>query len=114
MDHTESQLEQRFQEAMVGIYEAARRWKPAYYAIRFLRLVSDHGGRNAADRLLATDQPSEVSLSFSFAATGNLEVSVEYPVLTEPWRSPFKPRQLAAARKRVQDHECELPPDDGS
>jgi len=114
MDGTESQLEQRFQEGMVGIYEAVRRLKPACYAIRFLHPVSDHGGRNAADRLLATDQPSEVFTELFLRGKGNLEVSVEYLVLTEAWRSLFKPRQLAAARKRLQDHECELPPDDGS
>lgn len=59
MSLDESQLERQFHVAMLEIYEAAKRLKPPYHAPRFLRMVHEHGGRETANRLLATAEPSE-------------------------------------------------------
>lgn len=55
---TDSNLEQ-FDQAMRGIYDAARKLKPPYHATYFLRMVNEHGGKETANRLLATNRPSE-------------------------------------------------------
>jgi len=48
-----------FHHAMVVIYEAAKRLEPPYRAERFIRMVHELGGKETADRLLATGDPSE-------------------------------------------------------
>src|SRR5947209_6675880 len=112
MSPNENQLEQQFHEAMLGIYEAAKRLKPPYHAPRFLRMVHEHGGREAANRLLATGEPSEGFTQLFLRGKDNLRISVEYLVLENPWRNLFTPEQLAVARERLRDYECEPPPED--
>ena len=59
MPQQDVQLEKRFHQAMLGIYDAAKRLKPPYNATRFLRMVNEHGGKDTADTLLATPDVSE-------------------------------------------------------
>jgi len=105
------ELERQFHQAMLQIYEDARRLRPPYYATRFLRMVREHGGRRAADTLLATGEPSE-GFTELFLRGRRLDLSVEYLVLKHPWRDLFTADQLAVARKRLKDHEFDPPPDD--
>lgn len=115
MNATESQLEEQFHEAMLEIYEAAKRLKPPYRAPRFLRMVHQHGGRETANRLLATGEPSEGFTQLLLRGKENLKISVEYLVLRNPWREVlFSEDQRAKARKRLRDYECEPPPEDGA
>ena len=102
-----------FHAAMLDIYEAAKRLKPPYNAPRFLRMVHEHGGKDTADRLLATGDPSEGFTQLFLRGPQNLCISVEYVVLQNPWRALFEPEQLAVARKRLLDHKCQPPPEDG-
>ena len=111
MAHTEIQLEQQFHDAMLHIYEAAKRLKPPYHPTRFLRQVKERGGRQAADYLLATQEVSE-GFTELFLRGRRLDLSVEYLVLTTPWRQLFSPEQLGVARKRLEQHEFAPPPED--
>lgn len=112
MAQNESQLEKRFHEAMLGIYDSAKRLKPPYPATRFLRMVHEHGGKETADRLLATGDPSEGFTELFLRGKDNLKISVEYVVLQNPWRELFTDEQLEVARKRLRDYKCDPPPDD--
>jgi len=112
MSREENQLEKRFHEAMLGIYESAKKLKPPYNAPRFLRMVNEHGGKEAADRLLATGNPSEGFTELFLRGKENLRISVEYVVLQNPWRELFSDEQLEVARNRLREHRCDLPPDD--
>ena len=113
MPQTETQLEQQFHDAMLHIYEAAKQLKPPYHATRFLRLVNERRGKQAADYLLAT---AEVSEGFTelFLRGRRLDLSVEYLVLSEPWHQLFSPEQLEVARERLVKHEFDPPPSDAS
>ncbi|APR34340.1 hypothetical protein [Paraburkholderia sp. SOS3] len=108
---TDATLEQ-FDRAMRGIYDAALRLNPPYRANLFLRMVNEHGGKEAANRLLATRNPSEGFTQLFLRGLENLCLSVEYLVLQKPWRDLFTAEQLAVARKRLIDVQCPLPADD--
>ncbi|KVE90682.1 hypothetical protein WJ01_01180 [Burkholderia vietnamiensis] len=108
---TNKTLEQ-FDQAMRGIYDAARQLKPPYHATYFLRMVNEHGGKEAANRLLATANPSEGFTQLFLRGRENLRLSVEYLVLQQPWCDLFTEEQLAVARKRLISVECPLPADD--
>jgi len=92
---------------MLGIYEAAKQLDPPYHAMRFHQMVNRCGGKEAANRLLAKDQPSE-GFTELFLRGERLDLSVEFLVLDNPWRTLFTPEQLDIARERLL--ECEFPP----
>ncbi|PLP96264.1 hypothetical protein [Cupriavidus pauculus] len=105
----------QFDQAMRGLYDAALKLKPPYRATYLLGMVNRHGGKEAANRLLAAAKPSD-SLTELFLRGGreSLRLSVEYLVLQQPWRTLFTEDQLAVARKRLVGYECPLPADDQS
>lgn len=72
-------------------------------------MVNEHGGKETADRLLATSQPSEGFTELFLLGKENLKITVEYLVLLEPWRQLFEVEQLAIARKRLKEVGCEVP-----
>lgn len=96
-----SQLERDFHEAMLGIYDAALRLKPPYRATYFRRMVLERGGRQAANDLLATEEPSS-GFTELYLRGRRLDLSVEYLVLEKPWRDLFSPEQLEVARGRLE------------
>jgi 5-methylcytosine-specific restriction endonuclease McrA len=102
----------QFHQAMLGIYDAARRLKPPYTAGDFRRMVLEMGGKGAADKLLAMGNPSEGFGTLLLRGKDALRLSVEYLVLQNPWRELFEPEQLAVARKRLRDVRCDPPPED--
>jgi hypothetical protein len=104
-------LERRFHDEMLGIYEAAKRLKPPYRANQFRQFVLERGGKDAADTLLATPNVSE-GFTELFIRGRRLDLSVEYLVLSNPWRQLFTTEQLAVARNRLQQHEFDPPPED--
>jgi hypothetical protein len=105
-------LLKQFDEAMLGIYDAARSLKPPYVAGDFLRMVVEMGGKAAADQLLASGNPSQGFAKLFSYGPDTLKLSVEYLVLQKPWRELFEPEQLAVARRRLKDVQCQLPPED--
>lgn len=107
-----SDLIDAFHEAMLDIHRAEVQLRPPYHAPRFLSMVNQHGGKDTADRLLAASEPSTGFTQLFIRGKDNLRISVEYLVLQNPWRQLFTEEQLAVARQRLQDVECELPSDD--
>ncbi|MGF6412388.1 hypothetical protein [Paraburkholderia sp. MM5482-R1] len=105
---------QDFDQAMHGIYHGALKLKPPYRAAYFLRMVNEHGGKETANRLLATSNPSEGFTQLFLRGRENLRLSVEYLVLQRRWRDLFTTEQLAVARKRLISVQCPLPSDDQS
>lgn len=104
----------QFHLAMLGIYDAALKLKPTYKATGFLRMVNEHGGKETADRLLATGKPSQGFTELYLRGKDNLKLSVEYIVLQNPWCELFSMEQLKIARARLRQVECPAPPDDAA
>jgi hypothetical protein len=102
------QLEQRFHHAMLGIYEAVKNLDPPYHPTYFLQMVNQYSGKEAADRLLATTEPSQ-GFTELFLRGRRLDLSVEHLVLQNPWRDLFTPEQLAVARQRLSEYGFEPP-----
>lgn len=98
----DNQLEREFHDAMLAIYEAALGLKPPYRATYFRRMVLERGGRQAANDLLATDEPSS-GFAELYLRGQRLDLSVEYLVLKKRWRELFSPEQLEVARKRLEE-----------
>ena len=106
------EINERFKAAMLGLYEAGLRLKPTYRATSFLNMVEEHGGKGAADRLLATGNPSSGFTELYLRGEESLKISVEYLVLQNPWRELFTEDQRAVARQRLEAVRCNPPPDD--
>lgn len=106
------EISDQFHNAMLGIYDAALQLTPPYPAKLFLRMVQENGGKLAADKLLATPQPSQGFTELFLRGKENLRLSVEYLVLQNPWRTLFTGEQLVIARKRLKEVECTPPQDD--
>ena len=108
-------LEDAFHTAMLQLYYAcAARMKPPYFASRFLELVLEHGGRDAADQLLASPALAPVFAELCLRGPDHLTYSVEHLVLQAPWRALFSREQLATARDRLVHAGGALPDDDAS
>jgi hypothetical protein len=112
MPDYEERLEKQFHAELMASYEAALRLKPPYKSPVFLRMLNEHGGRETANRLLATREPSDGFTQLFLRGKENLKLSVEYTVLRNPWRDLFDDNQLAEARRRLRDVGCEPPPED--
>lgn len=106
------ELAEQFHHAMIGIYDAALQLKPPYRAKLFLKMVHEHGGKETADRLLATVKPSTGFSELYLRGKESLGLSVEYLVLKDPWRTLFTEQQLSVARKRLKEVHCPLPSED--
>lgn len=94
-------LEKQFHKAMVNIYVTAKR-ECSYNATYFMRMVSNHGGLEAAKRLLATNKPSE-----GFATLfmhHRLDLSVEAHVIQSEFAVLFTPEEIAIAKARLREY----------
>ena len=110
---TKNLLDQ-FHQEMLATYDAALKLKPPYRARSFLTMLGEHGGKGTADRLLATSKPSNGFTELYLRGKEKLRLSVEYLVLSDPWRVLFTEKQLEVARKRLKEVQCPLPPEDSS
>lgn len=72
-------------------------------------MVQRNGGEAAPDQLLASANPSAGSTELFLRGRENLEPTVEYLVLQEPWSQPFGDEQFAVARKRLREVTVEPP-----
>ncbi len=97
---------------MLAIYDKAGDLPDPYRPTRFKKMVQDYGGKEAADRLLASSE-TPVGLGKLFVhANGDyeaLKISMEYLVLSDPWKTLFTEEQLAVARKRLKDMKVPFP-----
>ncbi len=92
-------LEERFHEAMLGIYEEAATfdYRPTY----FLRMVNEQGGLSAARSLLNGAELTEGLVRLW--QEDRLDISVEALVLREPWNALFTAEELAKARHLLEE-----------
>lgn len=93
--------ELEFHEAMLSIYKQAKA-ECDYNATRFLRMVNEQGGLQAAKTLLHAPGYSE-----GFTAIwecGRLDLTMEALVLRGEWRDLFSEGELKTARKRLEDY----------
>ena len=89
---------------MLAIYDKAWDLPKPYRPTEFKRMVLNYGGKEAADRLLATSNPSAgLPQRFLHGGYDALKISMEYLVLSDPWKTLFTEEQLAVARKRLKD-----------
>ncbi len=94
-----SQAERQFHQAMVEIYETAKR-DLGYNATRFLQMISEHGGLAAARQLLWTDQPSDGFTTLW--SHHRLDLTVEAHVLKDEYASLFTDADREQARRRLE------------
>lgn len=96
-----TELERAFHRAMVDVYRRARS-ELGYDATRFLQMVNESGGLEAARQLLRAPAVSD-----GFAVLwerGRLDLSVESQVLRPEFRSLFTEAERATARRRLEQH----------
>ena len=91
-----------FHRAMVQIYETARR-DVDYKPTRFLQMVSEHGGVEAARHLLRADTPSEGFITLW--AAGRLDLTVEAHVLKPEYADLFTEEERRIARRRLDEYQ---------
>jgi len=106
------QLEDRFTAACKRLYDAGLKLHPQYRAAALLGMVGRYGGKEAADRILSWPAPMEGFTRLLLSGVKNLQLSLEYLVLQNPWRSLFTPAQLAVVRQRLLEVGGTLPPED--
>ena len=93
-------LEAVFHQEMLGIYDSAKD-RCGYTASRFVQMVHERGGIQAAKDLLHSPHYPE-GLTTLWEC-GCLDISVEALVLKEPLRQFFTDEELAVAEKRLRD-----------
>jgi hypothetical protein len=101
-------LEREFHSAMLRIYTKA---SAGYNASRFLAMVSEMGGVDAARTLLRSAHVSEGYTALW--ERGHLELTVEALMLEPRWRPLFTPEERDIARKRLLEYRYSgpLPPE---
>jgi hypothetical protein len=96
------QLDIEFNEAMLDIYRKAKS-EAKYNAQRFLQMVVEHGGLEAARMLIHSETVSE-----GYAALwerGRLDLTVEAMILeTQKYHSLFTEDELQVCSQRLKDY----------
>ena len=101
-----NQLEVEFHEAMLDIYRKAKS-EARYNAQRFLQMVVDHGGPEAARMLIDSRTVSDGYTALY--ERGRLDLTVEAMVLeTEKYHLLFTPVQLEVCAKRLKDYKYDV------
>ena len=100
-----SDLEGQFHEAMVDIYEVAKR-EICYTATYLLQMVLEHGGLAAARRLLAMGKPSDGFTTLWM--NQRLDLSVEAHVIKPEFAALFSPEEIEIAQARLQEYGFEF------
>lgn len=88
-------------KAMVGVYERAKT-EANYHATRFIQLVADHGGLQAARMLIMSPTPSDGFVALWEAR--RLDLTVEALVLDQKWSQLFSEAELRSARQRLSEY----------
>jgi len=96
-------IELQFHEAMLDIYRRAKS-EAKYNAIRFLQMVTDHGGVRTARILINSANVSEGYTALW--ERKRLDLTVEAMILdNEKYHSMFTEDELAICRKRLNQYE---------
>jgi hypothetical protein len=93
------QVERQFHQAMVMIYETAKR-QLGYNATRFLQMISEQGGLATARQLLWSDQPSDGFTTLW--SHHRLDLTVEAHVLKQEYAVLFTDADREQARRRLE------------
>jgi len=96
-----SDLEKDFHKAMLEIYKRAK-GEAGYNATRFLSMITDTSGLEAARTLLHAD-----SVSDGYTALwerGRLDLTVEAEMLNSRWRELFNDDERRIATKRLHEY----------
>jgi hypothetical protein len=100
-----TELEIRFHEAMLEIYRCAK-FDAGYNATRFLGMVSEQGGYEAARTLI---HASNVSDGYTALwERGHLELTVEALILKPEWHDLFSEKERNIARDRLTKYDFDL------
>ena len=92
-------LEDEFEQALKGTYEAAR--ARGYIPSTFLQMIGEHGGRETAKKLLSK---SEVQTGlFQLWELGILHESLEAIVIQDKFKALFSEEELIEARRRLDE-----------
>ncbi len=105
-----SQLEKDFHDAMVQIYYKAK-LEANYNATRFIQMVSEHGGIEAAKILINTEKPSDGYTGLW--NRGRLDITVEALVQGPKWKPLFSPHEIERAKKRLLNYGYRIDPSAG-
>ncbi len=96
-------IELQFHEAMLDIYRRAKS-EAKYNAIRFLQMVTDHGGVRTAHTLINSANVSEGYTALW--ERKRLDLTVEAMILdNEKYHSLFTEDEVAICRKRLKQYE---------
>jgi len=87
-----------FHNEMISIYLNAKAICK-YNATRFLQMVNEQGGLNAAKSLLHSEGFSDGL--FALYECGRLDITMEALVLQVPWSKLFTAEELFIAKKRL-------------
>ncbi len=93
-------LKNNFHDRMIEIYDQAKA-ECNYSATRFYQMVSELGGLKAAQKLLATNKPSE-GLTRLWEEK-RLDISMEATILQKPWCNLFSETELLIAKKKLKE-----------
>jgi len=96
-----NEIEKRFDEAMMNIYQRALT-EVHYRATRYHRMLCENGGIDTAQILINSKVVSDGYTALW--ERGRLDLTVEALVLDEQWYSLFTDEELDIARKRLQDY----------
>jgi hypothetical protein len=95
-------LESQFHEAMVGVYQRAKD-EAGYKATRYIQMVSDLGGVEAARRLVGSDVPSDGYTKLW--ELGRLDITVEALISDHPEYHPlFSRSEIKHVRERLKSY----------
>lgn len=99
------QLEIEFHEAMMDIYRRAKS-EAKYNAQRFLQMVVDHGGLEAARMLIHTETVSDGYTALW--KRGRLDLTIEAMIVETPkFHSLFSDDEMQICSKRLSDYRYE-------
>ena len=98
-------LEREFHLAMENTYREAA--KLGYRANYFLGMLHEHGGTEAARRLLST--PDTQAGLTELWRLKRLDLSVEAHVIEEPWSTLFTEAEIQEAHHRLKEYGYQPP-----
>lgn len=96
-------LEKQFETAVYGIIRKAENLTPPVKFTRLKKMVETYGGKNAADRIIASSKIGDGFTNLFMSGKENLNLSIEYLILQEPWKQLFTAEQLQIAEKRLAE-----------
>lgn len=98
-------LEIEFHRAMVDIFTKAKN-EADYLATRYLQMVAQLGGVNAAKKLINSDKPSEGYTALW--ERKRLDITVEALIQNPKWAPLFDPTEIERARQRLREYGYEI------